>query len=317
MQDNDKTIVIEPDDSKRYSTGDDIAKYMAKKYSSAGEQCKPDKPCPGCIIGGKYRILSSLQEGGSSSVFMAHPLDNLSQRCVVKIMQNTAKASTGKRFLREARLHSSIVHENIVKLLDYWHDDYGQYIVLEYIDGQSLKACCNEFSFDENAAIVVAFEVTKALKFVWDNFKLVHRDIKPENIMVDSGNYIKLLDFGISKSHTAEKETYLTMDNTILGTPGYMSPEQFVQAKSATIQADMFSLGATIFYLLTNRVPFSGADIGELYRNTCENSPPSESLYPAEVSPRLKKFLSRMMQREAADRYDSWDDVLLELQQMM
>ena len=163
----------------------------------------------------------------------------------------------------------------------------------------------------------MAFEVAKALKYVWDNFNLVHRDIKPENIMVDSSGYIKLLDFGISKAKDTVQETNLTMDNTILGTLGYMSPEQFVNAKSATIQADMFSLGATLFYLLTNTVPFTGADLAEVYRNTCENTPPNLKQYRSDISSRFMQFLSRMMQRDVSGRYNSWDEVITELQTMM
>lgn len=319
MEDNDKTIVIEHNEQNRYSTNDNIAKYMAKNQSVNSDGSLTDVPAvgPGSVIGNKYRILSVLQEGGSSSVFVAHPLDDFSCRYVVKVMQNTVRSASSKRFLREARLHSNIVHDNIVKLIDYWNDDYGQYIVLEYIDGKSLKECCSEFSFDEAAVLVTAFEVSKALKYVWDNFRLVHRDIKPENIMVDSSGYIKLLDFGISKSQNAAKETYLTMENSILGTPGYMSPEQFINAKSAGIQADMFSLGATLFYLLTNTVPFSGADLAELYRNTCETTPPDIRSYRSDISVRFLSFLNRMLQREAADRYNSWDEVLMEIQQMM
>lgn len=316
MENNDKTIVIEHDNLRRYSTNDDLAKYAAMT-GAEGELTNMPAPGPGCTIGNKYRILSNLQEGSSSSVFVAHPLDDLSCRYVVKIMQNSVRSSSSRRFLREARLHSNIVHDNIVKLVDYWSDDYGQYIVLEYIDGQSLKACCSEFTFDEAAALVVAYEVSKALKYVWDNFRLVHRDIKPENIMVDSSNYIKLLDFGISKSQNAAKETYLTMENSILGTPGYMSPEQFINAKSASIQADMFSLGATLFYLLTNTVPFAGADLAELYRNTCETTPPDIRRYRSDISVRFISFLNRMLQREAANRYNTWDEVLMEIQQMM
>lgn len=316
MENSDKTIVIEPENLKRYSTGDNLSNNMGSG-SANNAASAPVIPAPGCIIGGKYRILSTLQEGGASSVFVAHPLDNLSTRYVIKIMQNTVRTSSSKRFLREARLHSNIIHDNIVKLIDYWSDDYGQYIVLEYIDGYSLKECCSQFAFDEAAALIVAFEVSKALKFVWDNFNLVHRDIKPENIMVDSSNYIKLLDFGISKSKNAAKETYLTMENTILGTPGYMSPEQFINAKSAGIQADMFSLGATLFYILTNVVPFSGSDLAEVYRNTCDTTPPAIQNYRSDISSRFISFLNRMMQREAEDRYNSWDEVLLEIQQMM
>ena len=305
MEDNSKTIVIEPDSTKRYAAGNNLINSLT------------GGPAPGTVIGGKYRILSVLQNKGGSSVFVAHPLDNLSCRYVIKILQNNARSSSSKRFLREARLHSNIVHENIVKLVDYWNDDYGQYIVLEYIDGHSLKESCEAFSFDENAAVIVAFEVAKALKYVWDNFNLVHRDIKPENIMVDSSGYIKLLDFGISKAKDTVQETNLTMDNTILGTLGYMSPEQFINAKSATIQADMFSLGATLFYLLTNTVPFTGADLAEVYRNTCENTPPNLKQYRSDISSRFMQFLSRMMQRDISGRYNSWDEVITELQTMM
>ena len=152
MENSDKTIVIEPESVKRYSTNDDLAKYMSQSGGADNANAASVVPAPGCVVGGKYRILSTLQEGGASSVFVAHPLDDFSCRYVIKIMQNTVRTSSSKLFLREARLHSNIVHDNIVKLIDYWSDDYGQYIVLEYIDGYSLKACCSQFAFDEAAA---------------------------------------------------------------------------------------------------------------------------------------------------------------------
>lgn len=316
MQDNDKTIVIEADVSRKYASQDNISQYMLNNNAGNGDVIDRN-PGPGCIIGRKYRILSTLQDGGSSSVFIVHPLDNLSQRYVAKVMTNTVRNSSSKRFMREAHLHSNINHPNIVKMVDYWHDDYGQYTVLEFIDGKSLKACCSEFSFDENAALTVAYEVAKALRYVWNNFKIVHRDIKPENIMVDNANYIKLLDFGISKSHNSAKETYLTMDNTILGTPGYMSPEQFINSKNVSIQSDMFSLGATIFYVITGQVPFAGSDLAQLYRNTCENTPPPINEYSPGLSERFIAFLNKMMQKEPENRPASWDEVILEIHSML
>ncbi len=316
MQENDKTIVIEADVNKRYSSQDNISQYMINNSAETGNTI--DKtPGPGCIIGRKYRILSTLQDGGSSSVFIVHPLDDLSQRYVAKVMTKTVRDSSSKRFLREARLHSNINHPNIVKMIDYWSDDYGQYTVLEFIDGKSLKACCGEFSFDEGAALIVAYEVAKALRYVWNKFQIVHRDIKPENIMVDNANYIKLLDFGISKSKNVSQETYLTMDNTILGTPGYMSPEQFINSKSVSIQSDMFSLGATIFYVMTGKVPFEGNDLAQLYKNTCENAPPPILEYCPELSDRFVALMNKLMQKNPADRPASWDDVILEIHSML
>lgn len=311
MSDIDKTVVIENADLNKQSSSL-LAEYMASVSETRKETDRVQNIAEfgiGSVIGGKYRILSILQEGASSSVYIVHPLNDLSQRHVAKIMPATVRTASAKRFLREAKLHSSIIHDNIVKMIDFWSDEHAHYIILEYINGKSLLSCCKEFSFDENAAIAVALEIAKALKYVWDNFKLVHRDIKPENIMLDSGNYIKLLDFGISKSQNTSQESYLTMTNTILGTPGYMSPEQYTNSKDVSIQSDMFSLGATLYYLLTNEVPFTGNDIAEFYKNTCNTPPDIQGKCP-EISAGFAALLKTLMQKEASARPASWDDVI-------
>lgn len=311
MTDIDKTIILE--DAKINGGGSDLlAEYMASL--AASDKNGPAASgmisfAPGSIIGGKYRILSVLQDGGTNSVYIVHPIKDFSQRYVAKIMYNTVKTSSAKRFLREAKLHSNIIHDNIVKMLDYWSDDNAHYIILEYINGKSLAACSKEFSFDENAAKAVALEVAKALKYVWGNFSMVHRDIKPENIMLDNGGYIKLLDFGISKSRNTSQESYLTMENTILGTPGYMSPEQYINSKDVSVQSDMFSLGATLYYLLTDTIPFSGNDIAEYYKNTC-NTPPDLRAACPEISAEFAEFIEYMMQKEPSARPASWDEVV-------
>ena len=275
MQDNDKTIVVDVDAQRLSSVkaaaarSQNNSEYHSTDYSDLNKLLQDDLKV-GDVVGGKYRILSELQNNDGRAVYIVHPLDDFAQRFVIKIVKATMQSTARKRFLREAKLHSAITHENIVKLVDFWGDSSREYIVLEYIDGSSLKACCEDFSFDEAAALIVAYEISRALKYVWDNFKLIHRDIKPENIMINSSNYIKLLDFGISKSKSAANETYLTMDNTILGTLGYMSPEQFTNSKNVSIQSDMFSLGATLCYLLTGKVPFTGEDLAAVYKATCE-----------------------------------------------
>lgn len=317
MADIDKTIIIENPGAPQ-DRSDLLSEYMASLAGDgntpAGERLMTFEA--GSIIGGKYRILSVLQSGSTNSVFIVHPLNNMSERCVAKIMPNNVRTSSAKRFLREAKLHSNINHNNIVKMLDYWSDDHAHYIILEYINGKSLKACCNEFSFDENAAAAVAMEIASALRYVWDNFKLVHRDIKPENIMLDNEGYIKLLDFGISKSQNVSQESYLTMENTILGTPGYMSPEQYINSKDVSVQSDMFSLGATLYYLLTDDIPFNGNDIAELYKNTCNTPPDIRNNCPG-LSEVFIAFLEKMMQKDPNNRPANWNEVINELVKLM
>ena len=321
MQENDKTIVVDVDAQRMALTRAAVeqasgnSEYHSTDYSDLNKLLQDDLKI-GDVIGGKYRILSELQKTGGRAVYIVHPLDDLSQRFVVKIVKDSMQSTSRKRFLREAKLHSAINHDNIVKLVDYWGDASREYIVLEYIDGNSLKACCNEFTFDEAAAVVVAHEVACALKYVWDNFKMVHRDIKPENIMLNSSNYIKLLDFGISKSKSAADETYLTMDNTILGTLGYMSPEQFTNSKNVSIQSDMFSLGATLYFLLTGKVPFEGEDLAAVYKATCETPPDFRKDCPG-LSNKFISFMNHIMQKDPEKRPASWDDVIAAITSMM
>ena len=164
---------------------------------------------------------------------------------------------TIRRFIREAEIMYRIHYESIVRLVDYWQDDSGYFLAMEYIEGETLTSLRKRVAFDEESAIIIVKEVAKALDYMWETHRLIHRDIKPSNIMLDAESHIKLLDFGMSKC-TDSDETALTVEHVGLGTPGYMSPEQFCDSRNAGIRSDMFSLGATLFFLLTGHAPFSG-----------------------------------------------------------
>lgn len=272
---------------------------------------------PGNIIGNKYRVLSHLNSGGCGDLFLCHPLNDVAVRYVLKVLRN-ADVTNRKRFRREATLLSSISGEKrIAKVLDYWETGEDAFIIMEYINGKNLKQLKSEFVFDEETTLQIAYETAVALQYIWDNFSIIHRDIKPENIMLDENYCVKLLDFGLSKQCTEEDDTNITMARSGLGTPGYMSPEQYSDGKNADFRSDIFSLGATMFFLLTGEKPFKGVTPMEVYNDTLANTPPAVGRFSNFCSKECTDILRKMMQRYPDDRYYSYGELLDDLERLI
>ena len=274
---------------------------------------------PGSIVAGKYRVLNALGSGGCGEIFLCHPLDNVGVRYALKVHRDLSNSSASlQRFEREAQLLKQLnANRVIVDLIDFWSDESAAYMILEYITGQNLKMAREKYEFDELMTLQIAHEVCYALSYAWETLHLVHRDIKPENIMLDNEGYIRLLDFGMSKS-LDESDGGLTLMKTGLGTPGYMSPEQFLEAKNVDFRTDLFSLGATMYFALVGRPPFEGKNSVERYQNTIANTPPPmESLTPAYCSPECADLIRRLMAKEADDRPDSYESVLQEIRALI
>ena len=243
---------------------------------------------------------------------MCHPLDNVGIRYVLKVLRN-ADMTNRKRFRREANLLANITgEERIAKVIDYWETDEDAFIIMEYINGKNLKQLKDEFVFDEHATLQIAYETAVALQYIWDNFSVIHRDIKPENIMLNEDYHLKLLDFGLSKQ-CDDEDTNITMARSGLGTPGYMSPEQYSDGKNADFRSDIFSLGATMFFLLTGQKPFNGSTPMEVYNDTLANSPPMLSSFGGTCSQDCINIIRKMMQRYPEDRYYSYDELIADL----
>jgi serine/threonine protein kinase len=267
---------------------------------------------PGSIVGGRYRVLSHLGEGGCGDIFLCHPTGNPMERYVLKIRKNgTGSLAEKRRFEREAHLLKQL-NENwvIVDLLDYWTENDAAYMVLEYIKGQNLKDYRRANALDEAMVLTIGHELCVALQYAWTHLHLVHRDIKPANVMIDQDGYVRLLDFGLSKS-LDEDDTTITLQRTGLGTPGYMSPEQYQQAKDVDFRTDVFSVGATMFFALTGESPFSGENFLETYRDTLENTPPPITrLYPEFCSMECADLICQMMARSPENRPEDYDQIL-------
>lgn len=323
MADNNKTIVMGSEPRMRDLS---LCPICNMKMQSEASACV----CPGCgfkrtkkkiidigsIIGEKYRVLNRLGTGGCGEIFLCHPLANAGERYVLKILRDTSSEHMLKRFLREAEILKNIQEERIVKLVESWSDPDGSYIILEYVDGKNLADLQKEFQFDEATVLLLLKEAATALAYAWNNFSITHRDIKPDNIMLDKRGHIRILDFGLSKSTEENEHTEITMEMAGLGTPGYMSPEQFCDFKHADFRSDIFSLGATACFLLTGKAPFEGDTNRKIYESTVKNSPPPSQKLAGYCSGNCIELIQWMMQKEVQNRPSSYQELLAAIEKV-
>lgn len=328
MSEADKTIILEPGSNEAdFGYCPDCSQKLQPDWDNM-ELLR----CPGChytrkevtviepgsIVGHKYRILSYLNEGGNGSIFLCYPLAAPAERYVLKVL--THSSGTGKkRFRREANILASVAqNKRIARIMDYWEIGDDTYIVMEYVRGQTLRECCCRNRFDEYNVLVVAYEVTRALQDIWNGFSIIHRDIKPENIMINQESNLKLLDFGLSKRCDDEANTtMITMECSSLGTPGYMSPEQFSDFKNADFRSDIYSLGATLFFLLTGIHASRKATLMECYSEALKYSPPSPEHFQSRCSEGCMNLIRKMMQKNPEDRHSSYEELVAEIRALL
>lgn len=327
MTDSDKTVVLDSSPSPG-RTG--ICPVCGTLLQPSGNGTN-SLQCPACsftmrreniitmgsVVGGKYRILNHLNSGGVGDLFFCHPLDDASIRHVLKVLKLTDDASR-RRFRREANILASIAKsDRIAKLIDVLESENNIFIIMEYINGKNLKQLRYEYVFDENAVLQIARETALTLQYIWETYSIIHRDIKPENIMLDENFHLKLLDFGLSKQYSGGNGTEITMANLGLGTPGYMSPEQFRDSRSVDFRADIFSLGATMFFLLTGKRLFAGNDPMEIYKNTLNSKPPAASSFDNTCSPGCIAIIQRMVRVDPKERYQTYGELLSDIQRLL
>jgi serine/threonine protein kinase len=252
-------------------------------------------------IGG-CRIESLIGRGGMGAVYKAFHLA-LQVPVAIKILNPvSAGGNEVERFLREARMAAKLKHPNIVGVLNVGNEKGCYYIVMEYIDGKNvLELIKSRGKFDALRAVRIACRVLDALELAFQN-GIVHRDIKPENILIDKNDESRLADLGLARMHG---EPSLTQTHVALGSPHYIAPEQARDPRSADHRADIYSLGCTLYHMLSGKPPFDGMSaIQVILGHVKKPVPVLRDVYPG-VLPELSDCIKRMMQKKAADRYQT------------
>ncbi len=254
-----------------------------------------------------YKILEKLGEGGMGVVYKAQDT-KLNRTVALKFLPEhiaTSEADTA-RFMQEAQAAASLNHPNICTIHGIEEADGKHFIVMEFVDGQTLQEKKSSLSMKQ--ALDIGIQIADGLAAAHEK-GIVHRDIKPENIMIRKDGIAQVMDFGLAKLRGASR---LTKEGSTVGTAGYMSPEQ-VQGQETDHRADIFSLGVLLYEMLTGQLPFKGVhETAISYEIVNVDSPPMSSLKP-EIPPELDAIVLECLEKDPNDRTQSAKQVAVDL----
>jgi serine/threonine-protein kinase len=274
----------------------------------------------GTVISDRYRVLSRLGRGGMGTVYLGEHL-TVGRNVAIKVLTHQWSGNEGvkQRFRAEARAASAAGHPNIVEVFDAGELDDGRlYLVMEFLTGRNLFEELQEVGpMPVARACRIMRDVARAVRAAHE-VGIVHRDLKPDNIMIADrdGEFIKVLDFGISASAERDEGERLTVAGQALGTPEYMSPEQAL-GHDATPLFDVYALGAIFFELLTGEPPFAGSNIVEVMTRKTTTDARSVSGLREDVPPGLAKLIDECLARDPAARPQSVRVVLSRIDEVL
>lgn len=268
----------------------------------------------GAVLGGRYKIQSTLGSGGMAVVYKAEDAI-LGRNVALKTLHSryAAMPPFRRRFRQEARAMASLDHENIVKVYDIAHDGEVPFIVAECVSGRdigTLLAGRRGGALNERFVKRLVAQLLRALSYAHER-GIIHRDIKPSNILVTAGGTVKVADFGIARI-VEEDDAEAGDPGEIVGSARYMSPEQ-LRGKDATPRSDIYSVGVLLYHCLTGRHPFSG-DLKSLARQHLHKAPTPPRRLNRKITPQTEAVILKAMAKDPADRYASATAMLDDLE---
>lgn len=265
------------------------------------------------IIFGDYLIQEKIGTGGNAIVVKAkHLATNDIVALKLFFSKRTSDDHGTAEFISEIEMATQLVHDNIVRIYSGGEIDNILYIVMEFVDGINLSEYLDSYgAMPITDAMSVAIHICYALDHVWSSFLMIHRDVKPQNIMITTEGNIKLCDFGLVSNH----EKAYSDDNSILGTPYYVSPEMVDGDTYQDNRSDVYSLGTTLFHMLSGDPPFNYGGLLEVLNARVKQPPPILKEFAPHVSDDLSNIILTMMATDQEDRYatatEAAEDILI------
>ena len=275
---------------------------------------------------GHYRIVTSLGAGGMGEVYLAEDT-RLKRRVAIKFLRpgSAGDERASRRLMREAQAAATLDHPNICSVYEVGRDDGLDYIVMQYVEGETLAASIRRKPPEFEESLDIAVQVADALAEA-HRHGIIHRDIKPQNIMITPRGQAKVLDFGLAKlfdNSLAQRTTTDTLatqnldtdPGTVMGTATYMSPEQ-ARGKTLDARTDIFSFGVVVYEMITGRAPFGAPTLAQVIAAILEQDPPPLGSYAPEVPPEMQRIIDTALCKDADQRYQSMAQMAGELKDL-
>ncbi len=261
----------------------------------------------GSIVDGRYRVLRRIGAGGMADVWLAED-QHLQRRVALKVLHRRFAQDREfvERFRREAESAAGLNHPNIVSVYDRGEVEGTYYIVMQYLEGRTLKELIDVGLTPEQAVYLIR-QVLEAARFAHRN-GIVHRDLKPQNVIVDDDGKAVVTDFGIARAGVSE----ITQTGSVMGTPHYLSPEQ-AQGEEVTPVSDLYSIGVMLYEALARRVPFEGESAVAVAMKQVSQAPQRPSSINPAVSPALDAVVMRALEKSPGERFQNADSFIAAL----
>ena len=284
---------------------------IAGRLEAAIRDSTPGGPQSGQIIS-HYRVIAKLGEGGMGVVYKAEDL-HLERTVALKFLaQHTIEDPAGKeRLIREAKAAAALDHPNVCTVYEIGETDEGVFLAMALVDGERLSERIARRPLKLSEAIDIASQTAQGLQSAHEK-GIVHRDIKSSNLMINRQGQVKIMDFGIAQ---ITNQTRLTRSTTILGTPGYLSPEQ-AQGEKADGRSDIWSLGLVLYEMVTGRLPFQSDRQDALLYSIIHDEHEPVTALRAGLPLELDRILSKALAKDPSERYQHVDDLIVDLRRL-
>ncbi|MCG8311996.1 MAG: protein kinase [Pseudomonadales bacterium] len=264
------------------------------------------------IVDGRYKLIKPLGSGGLGSVYLAQDLE-LDEKIAIKVMQSqTIESLQGLNFKEEIRLARKITHPNIVRTFDFgnWQNTY--YITMEFAQGIGLGKFINrQKSMDVSIGLGICKQICFAM-IAAHQMGIIHRDLKPSNMIINRRGVVQIMDFGLAMQVSSAKDSNASSDGTVMGTPKYMAPEQFMGSDNLDERTDIYAIGVVMYQLFSGRPPFSAsgfAEIAELHLGSPVPKMQSKLELPAE----LEGIILKALAKDPQERFQTVRELLVAL----